>query len=255
MNISTPGFLQKNNEMKFLLCIFLIILLGQPLQAQSEKSNIRQGNREYRQENYTDAERNYRKALEEDPQNTTAMYNLANTLYRQGRYEEASDILEGLTHLEVDEDRKADVYHNLGNANLNLQQIKEGVDAYKNALRIRPEDMDTRHNLAYAMQLLEEQEQQQQDQGDDDQEGEDQREQDQEPGDDQQDQGQDQEQQQEQPQEPQQDEEQQPTQPQEISPEDARRILDALNQQEQEVQQKIEREQKEAQPRQQEKEW
>lgn len=207
--------------------------------AQYVNPEVRRGNREYKAENFTEAEMNYRKALEEDPQSLKALYNLANALYRQGRYEESANIFDGISSLNIPDNRRADAYHNLGNARLGNQQIQEGIEAYKNSLRLRPDDNDTRHNLAMAMKLLQEQEQQQQQ----DQDGDDDQQQDQ-----QQPQDGDDEQQDEQPQEPQ-------PRPDQISPEDAKRILDALNQQEQEIQEKIEREERQRRPERPLREW
>ncbi len=225
------------------LTIILFLFNFTVLQAFAQYVNpdVRRGNREYKTENFTEAEMNYRKALEEDPQSLKALYNLANALYKQGRYDEAANILDGISNINISDNRRADVYHNLGNARLSNQQIQEGIEAYKNSLRLRPDDNDTRHNLAKAMQLLQEQEQQQdQDQdGDDDQQQDDQQQQP-EDGDD--------EQQDEQQQEPQ-------PRPDQISPEDAQRILDALNQQEQEIQEKIDREERQRRPERPLREW
>lgn len=211
--------------------------------SQNVNPDLRKGNREYKNENYSDAEMNYRKALEDDSGNIKALYNLANSLYKQGRYDEASNILEGLVQSDIPDGKRADAYHNLGNALLGNQQISEGIDAYKNSLRIRPDDNDTRFNLARAMKMLQEQEQQQeQDQdGEDDQEEQQEQEQQQQPQDGENDQN---------------DEQQQPQpRPDQISPEDARRILEALNQQEQEIQEKIEREERQAIPQRPVREW
>ncbi len=227
------------------LIIILFLLNFTALQAYSQHVNpdVRRGNREYKAENFTEAEKNYRRALEEDSQSLKALYNLANALYKQGRYDEAANILDGISNLNIPDNRRADVYHNLGNARLGNQQIQEGIEAYKNSLRLRPDDNDTRHNLAMAMRLLQEQEQQQQQDQDQEQDGD---------NDQQQDQQQQDEQEQEQDQE--QEQESQPR-PDQISPEDAQRILDALNQQEQEIQEKIEREERQRRPERPLREW
>lgn len=224
---------------RILLMLIIAKFFIQPVLAQQENTDIRKGNREYRSEEYQEAELNYRKALENNSTNANALYNLAASLYKQGRYEEAVGILDGLAKMELPDNKKADVLHNLGNANINNQKIQEGIDAYKNALRIRPQDMDTRHNLAHAFRLLQEQEQQQQQQSEDKDEEE---------------QKQDEEQQENQPQQPENNQQQQPR-PDQISPQDAQRILDALNQQEQKIQEKIDREQKQVRPYKPEREW
>jgi Ca-activated chloride channel homolog len=223
---------------RILLLLIIAKFFATPLHAQHENANLRRGNSEYRSENYQDAELNYRKALENNPSSVRALYNLANSLYRQGRYDEAANILEGISQAPMSDERRADVYHNLGNAKVNANAVKDAIEAYKNSLRIRPADVDTRHNLAKAMKLLQEQEQQQQQQQDDQQ---------QEKQEQEQDQNQDQQQKPEQQQEKQ--------RPDQISPQDAQRILDAMNQQEQRVQEKIDRDQRQRQPLRPEKEW
>lgn len=226
---------------QFLFIIITLSLTTSVAFSQQENPEIRRGVREYKAENFQEAELNFRKALEANPQSEKALYNLANALYKQGRYDEAANILKGLVHMDLPENKKADVYHNLGNASIGDQKIQEGIDAYKNVLRLRPDDNDARQNLAIAQKLLQEQEQQQQQQqqgedGPDDQQQDEQPEQ--QPGD--------------QPEEAQQQERPRPDQ---ISPEDAERILDALNQQEREIQEKIEREEKQRRPLQPERQW
>ncbi len=228
---------------KQIITIIIVIACYYNSFSQQENQDIRKGNREYKDENFSDAELNYREALESNPQNIKALYNLANSLYKQGRYDEAANILEGLAGMDLSDSQKADILHNLGNSNIGNQKIQEGIEAYKNSLRLRPEDMDTRHNLAYAMRLLQEQEQQQQNQDQQQDQDENENEDDQQP------QPQDQEQEQ--------NDQQQESQPKpdQISPQDAERILDAMNQQEQKIQEKIEREEKVRQPARPEREW
>jgi Ca-activated chloride channel homolog len=229
---------------RILLLLIIAKFFIQPVLAQQENADIRKGNREYRSGQYQDAELNYRKALENSSANVNALNNLAASLYKQGRYEEAAEILDGLAKMELPNNKKADVLYNLGNANTNNKKLKEAIEAYKDALRIRPQDADIRHNLAHAFRLLEEQEQQQQQQQ--------QQEQSQEKGDDEQKQNQEQQQNQS----PQPDSNQQEQQrPDQISPQDAQRILDALNQQEQKIQEKIDREQRQVRPYKPEREW
>ena len=214
------------------------------MHAQPDNQLIREGNKNFEQENYQDAEIYYRRALEENPNNPKALYNLANSLYRQGRFDEAINILDALSHTELEKINKSDVYHNLGNAQLGAQQIRESIDSYKNALRLDPGDNDTRYNLAYAMNLLDEMEQQQQDdpescEGDQDQEEDQEQEQ---PGQDDES-------------DPQPEQDKQQPMPDQISQEDAERILDALNQQEQKIQEEIKREEAEVPRGRPEREW
>ncbi|MFW5687412.1 MAG: tetratricopeptide repeat protein [Bacteroidota bacterium] len=231
--------------MRTTLILFIIaITTGLPGKSQSENPDIRRGNDDYKEENYSEAELNYRQALEENPNNTKALYNLSNALYKLGRYDEAANILEGLTSSDISDDTRADVYHNLGNAHVHSQKLAEAVEAYKNSLRIRPWDDETRQNLALAQQMLEEQQQQeQQQQQQNDQDDQQQEQQEQQPNE-----NNDQRQKED-------EEQESKPQPDQISPQDAERILDALNQQEQDIQERIEREEKQRQPARPQKQW
>jgi len=227
-------------SLKSTLFLIIFFTVSSALFAQSDNQLIREGNKKFEEEKYQEAEIYYRRALEESPGNSKALYNLSNSLYRQGRYDEAINILDRLTQQGVDKIDASDVYHNLGNAQLGAHQIRQSIESYKNALKIDPDDQDTRYNLAYAMELLDEQEQPPQAETD--------------IGEGEQDQDQpDQDEQVEAEPELKQDEEIQL--PENLSREDVERLLDALNRQEQEVQEEIKREAEEEQRITPEKEW
>jgi len=204
----------------FLANLFVLYLFLQPAAGQVDRRNVRQGNRLYNNEKFSDAEIKYRRSLEENPGNQQGMFNLGNSLYRQKRYEEASQVFEVLSQVAADDTKRAYAYHNWGNSLLRSQDYAGSVQAYKNALRMNPADDETRFNLAYAMQRL--QQQQQNQSGNGNQNPDAQNRQDQNMPSDQNDQ----------PQEP------QPRQGQ-LSQQEAERILDALNQREQNLQQQL----------------
>jgi Ca-activated chloride channel homolog len=141
------------------LVIFIFLMAGCSAaiaQSGQDRSMVRQGNRHYNEGNYAEAELDYRRALEADPENARALFNLGNALYRQGRYDEAASLFDALTRLAPSDINLASAYHNLGNSHLGAQRYGEGIEAYKNALRISPSDDDTRYNLEYAMKHLQE---------------------------------------------------------------------------------------------------
>src|SRR5690606_13377004 len=49
-------------------------------------------------------------------------------------------------------------------SDLKSQKYKESIEAYKNALKINPDDMETKYNISYALKQMEKQNQQQQNQ-------------------------------------------------------------------------------------------
>lgn len=214
--------------------------------SQAEKKHIRDGNKKYKEEKYDEAQTNYQKALEINNESFYGKFNLADAMYRQKKYEDAAQQFGTIASKEQDKLLKAQAYHNLGNSLFQSKKIKESVDAYKNALRYNPKDEDTRFNLAYAMQMMQQEQQQQNKENKDkndekkDQNQDKQNQQkDQKKEDEQQ---QDKQRQEQKSKEQQQQEQQQAQQKNQLSKEDAKRLLEALNNEEQKVQEKLKHE-------------
>jgi tetratricopeptide (TPR) repeat protein len=129
--------------------------------AQKEKQFIYEGNKQYEKKDYKQAEGQYKTALGRNKDSYKAGFNLGDAYYRQGKYEEAAEQFQSLTHYATSKDTLAKTYHNLGNALLKSKKYQESIDAYKNALKNNPNDADTRYNLCYAQQMLKQQQQQQ----------------------------------------------------------------------------------------------
>jgi len=146
------------------IAILLLLVLSTSSFAQNKKSFLRDGNELYSNSSYNDAEMQYRKSLEKDQNYFNASFNLADAVYRQERYEESSALFDALIDNAPTENNLAKVYHNLGNSLVKEQKLDEAISAYKSALRINPEDKDTRHNLALTTQQKQQQEQQEQEQ-------------------------------------------------------------------------------------------
>ena len=221
------------------LVVLLFLLLSSTVYGQQDRSEVRKGNKNFKKENYAEAELAYRRGLLKDSLSKVSHYNLGSTLVLLDRAQEAEhyyrEIVDsiGLT----DPQQIAQFQHNLGNACLAQKKYAEAVAAYKESLRKNPTDMDTKTNLAYAQKMLENQQQQQdqsqdqQDQQDQQQDQQDQQDQQQQPKDSKQDQNKDQQQQQS-----------NPAQQPQISPQAAQQILQALEDQEKETQDKVKKE-------------
>lgn len=129
--------------------------------AQSEKKHLKDGNEAYKKSDYVTAEKQFGKALEKNKDSYKGAFNLGDAYYKQGKYEEAANQFQLLTHRATSKDTLAKAFHNLGNSLLKSKKYQESVDAYKNALKNNPNDADTRYNLAYAQQYLKQQQEQQ----------------------------------------------------------------------------------------------
>lgn len=162
-NISQRG-------MRFIL-IVLSIFINLAVHAQSEHELLRNGDESYSAGNYSNAEESYRKAIEKEGK-SQAKYNLGNSLYEQERFDEALEQYQAAINAAPNDETKSQAYHNLGNALFNNEKLKESLEAYKQALRYNPDDLDTKHNLSYAKQMLRQQQQQQQQEQQEQQEGE-----------------------------------------------------------------------------------
>jgi len=133
----------------------LSILMSINSIAQNKKSFLRNGNELYADSSYNEAEIQYRKSLLEDQDYFNASFNLADAIYKQERYEESSALFDALKDDAPTETDLAKVYHNIGNSLVKEQKLDEAISAYKSALRINPNDKDTRHNLALTTQQQE----------------------------------------------------------------------------------------------------
>ena len=138
--------------------------------AQVDKREVRRGNRDFKKENYKEAELQYFRALAKDSLSFAANYNMANTLYRQENHDQALKHLERLEEVAADSPAAADFYYNLGNVAMAKEEYQKAVDAYKQSLLRNPGDVEAKENYIYAKaKLKEQQDQQQNDQDNQDQ--------------------------------------------------------------------------------------
>lgn len=125
----------------------LMLVSAIPTQAQSDRSNIREGNRLFRSGKHADSEVSYRKAMEKNPRNPQAAYNLGNALFAQKKDSAAVVAYQSGVQLETSAIRKAMGYHNMGVVCQSHKMFSEAIEAYKNALRLNPKDDEARYNL------------------------------------------------------------------------------------------------------------
>ena len=150
----------------------LLLMMAMSASAQTDRQYIRQGNKLFRSGDYPNAEVAYRKAIEKNPKNPQAVYNLGNALMAQKKDSAAVVQFESASKLETNPLRKAKAYHNMGVVCQSHKMYGEAIEAYKNALRLNPNDDETRYNLVLCKHQQQKQQQNQQNQnqqGNDDQ--------------------------------------------------------------------------------------
>ena len=139
-----------------------LLLVAVTASAQTDRQYIREGNKQFRVGQYDKAEVSYRKAVEKNPKNPQAAYNLGNALMAQKKDSSAVQQFEQATRIETNPLRKAAAYHNMGVICQTHKMYGEAIEAYKNALRLNPNDNETRYNLVLCQRQKKKQDQNQQ---------------------------------------------------------------------------------------------
>ena len=227
--------------MFFAWMVVVALLIALPAQAQSVRSLVNGGNDLYEDQKYTDAEVNYRKALEKEKELVQGHFNLGNALSKEGKHDEAVKEFAIAAEKAASPETKGHAWYNIGNAMMGEQKYQEAVEAYIKSLQLNPLDQEAKYNLSYALEKLKQRQQQQKQNKDQDkknqkqnQDQKNQQNKDQQQKQDQQKQDQ---KKQDQQQNPQQNQPQQ--QQKQMSKADAERILDVLKNNEKEVQKKL----------------
>ncbi len=220
--------------MRFSFSFTLMLLTGMlmtlSLQAQQDYPWLRTGDELFLRGGFADAETAYRKAREEKEKPATS-YNLGNSIYYQNRLPEAIREYEKTIETTDDIQLKSHAYYNLGNAHFQSQAYDKSIQAYRQALKLMPDDLDAKKNLMLAMQQQQQQQQQQHQQKQDPKQDQDQQRdpEEQNTGD----------QQEPSPQPQTSPESRDQMTPEELSQEEAREILKAIEREDQRVQEKL----------------
>lgn len=153
-----------NGMLRNTLLLIMLLLAFQDATAQTDRKLIRQGNRQFRNQHYEEAEATYRKASAANAQNPEAQYNLGCALMAQQKDSMAMKCFQNSAQLHTDKQRKAQAYHNMGVILQQKKQFGEAAEAYKAALRNNPKDNETRYNLALCLKQMKNQPKQNQNQ-------------------------------------------------------------------------------------------
>ena len=140
--------------LRYSLAACLLALSSVAALAQTDRKEVRAGNRQFKKGNWQNAEIEYSKAQAKDSTSFAAAYNLAGALYREENFDEAGKSLERMKDVAPMSPNASDYYYNLGNIAVKKKDWKAAVDAYKLSLLLNPDDLDAKENYAYAKQML-----------------------------------------------------------------------------------------------------
>ena len=155
MSVNNTKVMLQNSFIRRLWCLTIVMTICSTVcvltaGAQTDRAYIRKGNRTMRagaEGGAVDSEVSYRKALSVNSSNAQAMYNLGCALMAQQKDSAAMECFQKSVNAEKSKIRKAMAYHNMGVILQRQQQYGGAIEQYKQALRLRPNDNETRYNL------------------------------------------------------------------------------------------------------------
>ena len=115
------------------------------------------GRRKYASGDHPQALSDFERAARARPQDARSRYNVADGLYKNGKFDEAATLFRSLGE-HPSSPLAAPSRFNLGNALYQKQDYRGAIQAYREALGLSPDDLDTRRNLELALRALQEQE-------------------------------------------------------------------------------------------------
>ncbi len=131
--------------------ILLILFAVMAAVSFAQNGEVVKGNKYFKDGNYDKAEDAYKKALAKKPNNTTATYNLGNTLYKKEKTEDAIKSFDETAANTNEAELKSKALYNKGVLYHKKNQLPEAIEAYKQALRLTPNDTEVRKNLQLAL--------------------------------------------------------------------------------------------------------
>lgn len=137
--------------MKSCFILLTLILITSFVYSQTPAELVREGNDFYKKNEFDKAISSYDQALAVDPSNNTAKFNKANAEWRLNKPGEAIKDLEDLSKTSKQPERQSRAFYNKGAILSKQKKLEESIEAYKNALRKNPSDVQARENLQKAL--------------------------------------------------------------------------------------------------------
>ena len=149
MNISIKT--KSNNRTKVTtVTALMVFLLHNASYGQSAHTIMKEGNIAYQAKDYKKAAEHYDAAAKKKP-DFNSLYNEANALYQLGKYPDAAEKnMEAYQYAKTPQQKNM-VTYNLGNSFFQTKDYEKAIDAYKQALRNDPGDLDAKANLTRAL--------------------------------------------------------------------------------------------------------
>jgi protein O-GlcNAc transferase len=119
-----------------------------PSDGASADTRVASGAELLRRGQLDEAEREFRLALEKDPNDRNALAGLGQVQVRRGQYSEALPLLERATKVPS---QMVSAFRSLGDAHLALGEMEKAATSYRQAVALSPEDLSLRLSLAHSL--------------------------------------------------------------------------------------------------------
>ena len=130
------------------MLMFVIFMESSPIKADILGSKASDGIDAFQNEDYQTALQSLLDAQIEDPNNLELKYNLANTYYKMGDYQNAEKLYQDVA-VRGDHDLAEKAYYNLGNTAYKQGKLQEALSYYQKMLQSSPNDEDANFNLEF----------------------------------------------------------------------------------------------------------
>lgn len=150
----TMGNLRSWTGLIILIVLYCIPTLGW-LWPDSLASKNNEGNKLYKEGRIDEALSKWRDAQIENPDSDKLHYNIGSGLHEQKKYEDAfKEYEKSLNSKDSELQRKA--YYNMGNTHYRMGKLLEAIEDYKKCLDIDPNDEDAKYNIEFVRKKIKE---------------------------------------------------------------------------------------------------
>ncbi len=126
------------------------------------KSKAQEGNELYKAGKYDEALKKYTDAQVEDPNAVSLYYNMGNAFYQKKEYDKSIELYKK-SSADTDKNLAENSLYNTGNSCFRMNKFEEAIKYYINALKLKPDDLDAKYNLEMARKKMKEQQNQNKD--------------------------------------------------------------------------------------------
>ncbi len=133
------------------LLILSLFLISVSAWSQKADNTIKKGNDFYKEKQFVNAAEEYKRAIEMEPGNQKAKFNLGNAFYKQDNKVEAAQLFTGITNSTKESDLLSKAFYNKGVILSQQKNLEASIEAYKSALRNNAADKEARENLQKAL--------------------------------------------------------------------------------------------------------